>query len=349
MRKFSRIGFLKSLLGASGASFLALTRSPADAVLTPFRAPGGEAQSAAENDRPLAGLATFGTAGKEGTLYPDRETELFLHEGAGHLTHMWFGGNWPGYDRTRIRFYVDGESAPSIDMELFLGHGIGWADPAAPWGTARLGKTGQPSGLYNAYQVPFGSRIRITGQLGKGVEKPQTFWWIVRGIENQPVQWGNIPLPERARLRLQVHESRALAPLEMFEIAQSTRAGAVCQVTLAVASRNFSFLEAKLRAHLNGAAEPLWLSSGTEDYFLGTYYFNRGLYHLPVAGLTHKQQDSHGLCSFSAYRFHDQDPIFFQKGLRLVWRNGEEKDGKFFGPAPPEPSHTISYAWFYEW
>ena len=30
------------------------------------------------------------------------------------------------------------------------------------------------------------------------------------------------------------------------------------------------------------------LSSGTEDYFLGTYYFNRGGYENAVAGMTHK-------------------------------------------------------------
>jgi hypothetical protein len=36
---------------------------------------------------------------------------------------MWFGGNWPGYEPTRIRVYVDGEENPSIEMELGLGHG----------------------------------------------------------------------------------------------------------------------------------------------------------------------------------------------------------------------------------
>ena len=138
----------------------------------------------------VANLETFGTAGKEGTLYPDRETVLFQREGAGCLTHMWFGGDWPGYDRTRIRFYVDGEAKASIDMELFLGHGIGWGDASAPWGSARLGKTGHPSGLYNTYRIPFGKGVRVTGQLGVGVEKPQVFWWIIRGVENLPVSSG---------------------------------------------------------------------------------------------------------------------------------------------------------------
>ncbi len=292
-------------------------------------------------------LTTFGTAGKEGVLYPDHEVVLFQHDGPGCLTHMWFGGDWPGYDRTQIRFYVDGEVTPSIAMELFLGHGIGWEDSAAPWGTERLGKTGQPSGLYNTYRIPFGKSIRVTGQLGAGVDKPQTFWWIFRGAENLPVYLGNIQLPPNARLRLQVHNDVTLDALQMVDIAQSPGAGALYQVTLAVASKNCNFLEAVLRAYIDGAKDPLLLSSGTEDYFLGTYYFNRGLYHLPLGGLTHMDASDAGPCRFSAYRFHDEDPIIFQKGLRLAWRNGEEKDRKPYGS--PQQSHMTSYVWLYEW
>jgi len=294
-----------------------------------------------------AQLETFGTAGKEGMLYPDREVALFQHEGAGCLTHMWFGGDWPGYDRTRIRIYVDGETKPSIDMELFPGHGIGWANPSAPWGSERVGKTGQPSGIYNTYRIPFGKRIRVTGRLGPGISKPQVFWWIIRGVKNLPVFLGQVRLPQNARLRLQVHEDVELEPLQRLNLCESSLAGALYQVTLSVASKNFNFLEAMFRAYMNNAKEPFLLSSGTEDYFLGTYYFNRGMYHLPLAGLTHKSEDADGTCRFSAYRFHEDDPVIFQKGFRLSWRNGEEKDGKTFGN--PQRSRVTSYVWFYEW
>ena len=320
------------------------------AALTTSGRPSSASGRALDNNEgalPIAGLETFGTAGKEGMLYPDREVVLLQHEGGGCLTQMWFGGDWPGYDRTRIRFYVDGEAKASIAMELFLGHGIGWGDPSAPWGSARLGKTGHPSGLYNTYRIPFGKSIRVTGQLGAGIEKPQVFWWIIRGVANLPVFLGNLRLPENARLRLQVRDNVELEPLQMFDICQSSRAGALYQVTLSVASKNFNFLEAVLRAYLDGANEPLLLSSGTEDYFLGTYYFNRGMYHFPLAGLTHKEQDADGTCRFSAYRFHDEDPIIFQKGIRLTWRNGEEKGGKPYGT--PQPSRATSYVWLYEW
>jgi hypothetical protein len=71
------------------------------------------------------------------------------------------------------------------------------------------------------------------------------------------------------------------------------------------------------------------------------------MYHLPIAGLTHKAQDADGTCRFSAYRFHEDDPIIFQKGFRLAWRNGEEKDGKPYGS--PQHSRATSYVWLYEW
>ncbi len=88
-------------------------------------------------------LKAFGTVGKEVTpLSQDQEAELFRHEGKGCLTHMWFGGGWKGCERTRIRVYVDGETNASIDMELYLGHGIGFGDEFSPWGVARIGKIG---------------------------------------------------------------------------------------------------------------------------------------------------------------------------------------------------------------
>jgi len=347
VRKFTRAGFVKSLIGASSSSLLMLSNSRQQS--NPLVAHLNEdLETAGSSGSLIDDLKTFGTAGKEELLHPGQELPLFSHEGDGCLTHMWFGGDWPGYGSTRIRFYVDEETKPSIDMQLFAGHGIGWDDPAAPWGSKLVGKTGQPSGLYNTHRIPFGKSIRVTGQLAKTVQSPQPFWWIFRGVESLPVQLGHIQLPKKARLRLQVRENVMLDPLQMHEIGQSSAAGALYQVMLAVRSTNFSYLEGMLRAHLDGANEPVMLSSGTEDYFLGTYYFNRGLYHLPLAGLTHKEQGPKG-CSFSAYRFHDEDSIFFHDGLRLLWRNGEEKGGKVYGPVPPQRSQVTSYVWIYEW
>jgi hypothetical protein len=309
---------------------------------------------AAEVPRQASALKTFSGIGKE--LRPFRtgkslEAELFRHAGRGCLTHMWFGGDFRAWDRTRLRVYVDREQQASIDMELFLGHGIGFGDAHAPWGVARIGKTGHPSGVYNTYRIPFGNGVRVTAQLAPDAEPNPPFWWIVRGTENLPAEVGGIRLPDAARLKLHKRDAYVAKRLEEFDLCNVPGAGALHQVTIAARAnrpagspKDFSYLEACMRAYLDGSKEPMFLSSGLEDYFLGTYYFNRGRYWTPVAGLTHIDPKDG---SFSAYRFHEDDPVFFENGLRLTCRCGEELRGQVFHD-PAETTYT-TYAWVYQW
>lgn len=86
-----------------------------------------------------------------------------------------------------------------------------------------------------------------------------------------------------------------------------------------------------------------------QDYFLGTYYFDTGKFHADMAGLTHFDRNNH---SFSAYRFHDEDPIFFQDGLRLTCRCGETEHGDTAateGYLNPPPTRYTTYTWVYHW
>ncbi len=301
-----------------------------------------------------ARLKTFGTMGKEvRPLKGDSEAELFRHQGKGCLTHMWFGGGWKDCDKTRIRVYVDGEIKASIDMELYLGHGIGFGDEHSPWGTARIGKIGTGTSVYNTYRIPFGKSVRVTAQRSPGAPDAPEFWWIIRGTEGLRASVGGVVLPESARLRLYKLENHTAQPLEEFPLCDVPGSGALYQVTIAAKGlrksakdqgQNLGYLEACMRAYRNGAHEPLMLSSGLEDYFLGTYYFNKGRYATPVAGLTHFNPAEN---EFSAYRFHDDDPVFFQKGLRLTCRCGEKIGDKVFHDPPP--TRYTTYVWLYQW
>ena len=295
---------------------------------------------------------TFGATGKEQyVLNGYREAELLQHEGRGCLTHMWFGGDWPGYERIRLRVYVDGEQSPSIDMQMGLGHGCGFADTEAPWGSQKLGKTGNPSGIYNSYKIPFGKSIRVTAQRDRSSPDGAPFWWIVRGTENLPAMIAGVRLPEAARLKLYKLEQHVAKPLEEFDLCNVPGSGALYQVTIAGKGLNdtggvegISYLEACMRAYIDGTPQPLILSSGLEDYFLGTYYFNRGRYANGLAGLTHLDLAKR---EFSAYRFHDEDPVFFQHGLRLTCRCGELINGKELHKTPT--TEFTTYTWVYQW
>ena len=141
-----------------------------------------------------ANMKTFSTIGKGSLALDDRkEAALLEHSGSGCLTHMWFGGEWEGYGKTRIRVYVDGETVASIDMELALGHGDGFGDPG-PWGGTQMGKTGKSGGIYNTFRIPFGKHIRVTGQRSAEGPSSSPFWWILRGTEGLRVNLGGTEL-----------------------------------------------------------------------------------------------------------------------------------------------------------
>jgi hypothetical protein len=303
----------------------------------------------------LRQMKTFCSSGKGvGVLNGYKEAELLRHDGKGCLTHMWFGADWPGYEKTRIRVYIDGEESASIDMELGLGHGYGFADEAAPWGTEKMGKTGHPSGVYNTYQIPFGKSVRVTAQRAQESPDGKPLWWIVRGTENRPVTIGGIRLPDSARLKLYKLEDKQVSALDEFNLCDVQGPGMLYQVTMAarpMTLNKLEYMEGCMRGYFDGSEEEVLLSSGLEDYFLGTYYFNRGRYANELAGLTHLNKTASTDNSFSAYRFHDTDPVIFQKGLRLTCRNGEtffaKKGGKPHGD-PGEVQYT-TYTWMYQW
>ncbi len=294
------------------------------------------------------GVSTFTQVGKEKQLFLEhREAVLAEKSGSGYIDHMWFGGAFPHYSRLRLRIYVDDESVPSIDMEIGLGAGVGFEDPYAPWGTKFSGITGNPSGIFMNYPVPFAKSMRVTAELPAGAPRDSVFWWIVRGIENMPLEVCGIQMPAHARLRLHKNEDLQVQPLDEFSLCKVEGAGMVFMVTMAARSANFEFMEAQMRAYFGSDGAPQFLSSGLEDYFLGTYYFNRGLYHLRQAGLTHRNDEDH---SFSAYRFHDLDPILYSDGLRLACRCGEKSGDKVFGETGnPQTTTYTTYTWTYQW
>jgi hypothetical protein len=313
--------------------------------------PGVNAQK-----KDLSDLKTFGTIGKETkNLTKDKEVVLLEHKGKGAMTHAWFGADYKAYGQTRIRYYIDGETVPSIDMDLLMGHGIGFNDNSAPWTVTKMGKTGSPSGIYNTFRIPFGKEIKITAQLAPDSPDHPNFWYILRGTENLPVTLGGVKLPDKARLKLHKLEDQEFDPMTEFDMCNVGGKGALFLVTIAAKGLrtypdekkrhyDISYLEACIRAYLNGSSEPTLLSSGLEDYFLGTYYFNRGKYYSDIAGLTHFDKNT---AEFSAFRFHDEDPVFFQTGFRLTNRVGEEVDNHIIFE-PPRTRYT-TYVWLYQW
>ena len=72
--------------------------------------------------------------------------------------------------------------------------------------------------------------------------------------------------------------------------------------------------------------------SGTEDFFDSGWYFNAGEFHSPVSGFTHLVSTKNKT-EWSAYRFHEMDPLRFADGVKSEWPAVPSTPG----PALPNP------------
>ena len=81
------------------------------------------------------------------------------------------------------------------------------------------------------------------------------------------------------------------------------------------------YMEGMIRAYKKGSSEPELISSGLEDYFLGTYYFATGTYQFETAGCLYISQEDF---EFGGYRLHNNDLWSFDKGgYKVTIRNSD--------------------------
>eukprot|EP00041_Stephanoeca_diplocostata_P013928 m.249343 g.249343 ORF g.249343 m.249343 type:complete len:445 (-) comp19517_c0_seq1:240-1574(-) len=312
---------------------------------------------------------TFGT-GLSGGSVPAAETTLFAHQIApGHvgvMNHFWSTCSPAAETNLLVRYYIDGEANASIAMHPAMAAGTGFDDPSAPWGTKWIGlgagKGGGQAWFHNI-KIPFQKSIRITIQADKSYGG---FYIIVRGGLDLPLVVGDVTLPPTARMQLQKFEGR-VDPLQVLDIVNVPKGFSGQHFMSALAVNNsgvgLNFLEGCY--HMYDPADQAFpgtvLSTGTEDYFDSGWYFNAGEFHLPVSGMTHLVNQPKNVTEWSAYRFHEMDPLRFGNGFRLTWRCGDmtgsapDGGGKCYtqtgGPPVGNPvcEHVISYAWVYVW
>ena len=256
----------------------------------------------------------------------------------GILTHLWITSYNEISSEVLIRYYIDDEQNASIAFYPPLACGVGFDDQKSPWGLEYFGKGAASGAWFNNFKIPFQRSIRITYQKTTPGSS-NMFFMIVRGYpwsssSSYPIATvGGIPLPSTARMRLYVTE-KYLQPFEYIDLVNippnnstttgGSSSGLLFMHSLAVQSGNLQFLEGCYHAYTPYDVKfpGVLLSTGTEDYFDSAWYFNGGQFHFPVSGFTHAFQNN-TFVTLSAYRFHRMDPIQFENGFRLQWRNGD--------------------------
>lgn len=144
------------------------------------------------------------------------------------MQHMWTGGAWNGYELSRVRYYVDGETTASVDIPIGMGTGQPYDDDDGPWSAGvAFGKTGKPSGTFNTFAIPFQKSIMVTVEL-LGEKPSNRFWIILRG--RAIPEGSNVPIPgtatwdipTSARLRTVENAGVALEPAQFLTLWNSS-------------------------------------------------------------------------------------------------------------------------------
>ena len=285
-------------------------------------------------------------------------------------TLFWATGSleWPEFGDTVIKYYVDGETTASVTATInqltgmFYNHSDPHVAPLSkilPFGNARIGRTGIGGGAYNSIVVPFRTRLLVTAVAAPYSKSTKSVLYSkIAGLENY--QHGSVLgrhgmfMSDRVRLRSYASDV-VLAPAQRHTICNFNRSsnpspnswGSLLYVWQRIESESAFCLEGRHFAQADseagvGAGDSLQLSSGFEDYYLSGQYFDAGEFATELSGMTSSSSYIYPH-AVTAYRFHDVDPVPFEKSLRMTWENGMHKNGSLAASSTRARSLCLAY------
>jgi hypothetical protein len=237
----------------------------------------------------------------------------------------WAGSLAAGYDtaeilnNTRIRMSWDGEAVPSVDAPLGSFFGMGqfgaYATRALPVGID------QSDTLYLYLPMPFHSRAVI--ELASSRAIPTT--GISYEIAHRAFS-GTFSGVGYLRTRFTATTPTVIG--QDIPILDTVGSGAFVGVTASYAGDTSRFyLEGDERIYVDGSATPAFNGTGSEDFFNGGFYFDRGPYTQPMSGNTAHIADA-TTDRTAAYRFFLQDVIPFRERLIASIEHGGHNETK---------------------
>ena len=286
-----------------------------------------------------------------------------------YISFQWFTGTFgklgEGSDTVLIRLYIDGETTPSLSYFPYELAGTpsvaayNTSVPARTWSAELWGRNSATSWI-NSFPVPFSASVRITLQF-TGASGAATTYYQAHGLDGVAPSFGRVPLPAGARLVLQRNDLvlDRLAYLNVSSFASG--GGLVAAISIAFVAPNLNTLEGCFHFYPAASAPfPGQLhSTGTEDEFISSYYYDLGPFQSKSAGLFYKQAAPGGNTAIAMWRSYQDDPQIFNDGGSFVWRNGDTSDPATgikcmiqSGGVPagnPQPAAVQTLSWNYVW
>jgi len=246
-------------------------------------------------------------------------------EGPGAIQHIWMTptGKWRF---SIIRFYWDDETEPSVECPVGDFYGMGWNEYAPLVSNAVCVN---PGSAFNCYWVmPFRKKCKITLENISDADAMTLYYQIDYTLTEVP--------EDAAYFHAQFRRLNTNTTSDYPIIEGIKGKGHFVGVYMAWGVNNNGWWgEGEIKFFIDGDTKfPTICGTGTEDYFCGSYNFDRnGQYTefcTPYSGLhqvirpdgTYRSQQRFGL-----YRWHIMDPVRFERDLRITiqdlgWRQG---------------------------
>ena len=258
-------------------------------------------------------------------IKPNETLTIAEMEGPGVIQHIWMTptGNWRF---SILRIYWDDETEPSVECPVGDFFGMGWGQYAH---LNSLAVCVNPGSAFNCYwQMPFRKKCKITMENLNDQDNMVLYYQIDYALTDVPKDAGYFHAQFRRNNPTQGSE---------FTIIDGVKGqGQYAGVYMAWGVNNNGWWgEGEIKFFMDGDTKfPTICGTGTEDYFCGSYNFDRNgqytEYSTPYSGLhqvirpdgNYKSQQRFGL-----YRWHILDPIRFEKDLKVTiqdlgWRHG---------------------------
>jgi hypothetical protein len=276
-------------------------------------------------------------------IKPGETFTLAEIEGPGSIQHIWMTptGNWRF---SIIRFYWDDEETPSVEVPVGDFFAMGW-NQYAP--LSSLAICVNPGSAFNCYwPMPFRKKCKITMENINDQDEMRLYYQIDYTLTDVP--------EDAAYFHAQFRRTNPNETSDYTIVDNIKGKGHFVGLYMAWGVNNNGWWgEGEIKFFIDGDGKfPTICGTGTEDYFCGSYNFDRdGQYkefNTPYSGLhqvirpdgAYKSQQRFGL-----YRWHIMDPIRFKKDLRVTiqdlgWRHG----GRYL----PQKSDISSVVFWYQ-
>ncbi len=248
------------------------------------------------------------------TIQPSETYTLGEIAGSGVISRIWFALNSedPHILRTLLlRFRWDNEEDPSVYAPMGDFFGAGFAEYVHHY-NAMHGMTS--GGFYCYWPMPFKDKAIL--EIENRSEHPVTHLYYNIQYHKTSISEDNLYFHCRYNRENPTEIDRN------YTILQAKGRGHYAGCVLSMQSYDkgsLLMLQGDECIRVDDEVHPSIIGTGTEDYFQGGWFWNKGAFHAPYHGLTVMDEVN---SRYSAYRLHIPDPIPFSKSISVEIEHG---------------------------